>query len=53
MERRKIVSRTEKSTYVYRLMNLRFLPPKIVEDILNGKQEVELTVKKLHELARI
>lgn len=42
----------QKTTYNYRLMNLRFLPPKIVEDILNGKQEPTLTVKKLHELAR-
>ena len=43
----------QKNTYNYRLMNLRFLPPKIVEDILNGKQEPSLTVKKLYELARI
>ena len=43
----------QKTTYNYRLMNLRFLPPKIVGDILNGKQDPTLTVKKLHELARI
>ena len=43
----------QKNTYNYRLMNLRFLPPKIVEDILNGKQEPILTVKKLHELAKV
>lgn len=43
----------QKTTYNYRLMNLRFLAPKIVEDILNGKQDLTLTVKKLHELARI
>lgn len=42
----------QKNTYNYRLMNLRFLPPKIVEDILNGKQAPNLTVKKLFELAR-
>lgn len=43
----------QKNTYNYRLMNLRFLPPKIVEDILNGKQSANLTVKKLFELAII
>lgn len=40
------------STYTYRLMNLIFLPPQIVEDILYGKQSPALTVKKLHELAK-
>lgn len=42
----------QKNTYNYRLMNLRFLPPRIVEDILNGRQECTLTLKKLHELTK-
>lgn len=49
----KLSQEQKKSTYVYRLMNLRFLPPKIVEDILNGRQSVNLTVKALFELSRI
>lgn len=43
----------QKNTYNYRLMNLRFLPPKIVEDVLNGNQQATLTVKNLYELAKI
>ena len=49
----KLSQEQKKSTYVYRLMNLRFLPPKIVDDILNGRQSVNLTVKALFELLRI
>jgi len=52
-EEGKLSPEQKKSTYVYRLMNLRFLPPKIVMDVLNGKQGPTLTMKKLHELAKI
>ena len=36
-----------------RLMLLRFLPPKLVEDILNGKQDPMLTIEKLVDMAKI
>lgn len=34
-----------------RLRKLRFLPPEIIESIINGTQDPELTVKKLIEIA--
>lgn len=43
----------QKNSYTYRLMNLRLLPPKIIEDILSGKQAPDITVKRLYELAKI
>lgn len=43
----------QKNSYTYRLMNLRLLPPKIIEDILSGKQTPDITVKKLYELAKV
>ena len=36
-----------------RLMSLRFLPPQLVEDILNGKQDPLLTIEKLVDMAKI
>lgn len=45
------LTKEQKSSYTYRLMNLRYLPPKLIEDILNGKQEPELTVKELYRIA--
>lgn len=41
----------QKSSYTYRRMNLRYLPPRLIEDILNGKQDPELTVKELYRIA--
>lgn len=43
----------QKNSYTYRLMNLRLLPPKIIEDVLSGKQSPDITVKRLYELAKI
>lgn len=43
----------QKNSYTYRLMNLRLLPPKIIEDILSGKQAPDMTIKRLYELAKI
>jgi len=43
----------QKNSYTYRLMNLRLLPPKIIENILNGKQSADITVKRLYEMAKI
>ena len=34
-----------------RLRKLRFLPPEIIENIMNGTQNPELNVKKLIEVA--
>ena len=45
------LSKEQKSSYVYRLMSLRYLPPKLIEDILNGKQAPNLTVKELYRIA--
>lgn len=43
----------QKNSYTYRLMNLRLLPPKIIEAVLSGKQTSDITVKRLYELAKI
>lgn len=45
------LTKEQKSSYTYRLMNLRYLPPRLIEDILNGKQDPELTVKELYRIA--
>lgn len=45
------LSREDKnSSYVKKIMELRYLPPKIIEDIMNGRQEKDLTVSKLMSL---
>lgn len=41
----------QRSSYIYRLMNLRYLPPRLIEDVLNGKQAPGLTVKELYRIA--
>nr|DAR39107.1 MAG TPA: Protein of unknown function (DUF4085) [Caudoviricetes sp.] len=33
------------------MRKLRFLPPEIIENIMNGTQDPELNVKKLIEMA--
>ena len=33
--------------YIRQIMSLRFLPPKLQEDILNGTQHTDLSLKKL------
>lgn len=47
------LEKEQKTSYTYRLMNLRLLPPKIIEEVLNGKQTPDITVKRLYELAKI
>jgi DNA invertase Pin-like site-specific DNA recombinase len=37
------------SSYARRIVQLRFLPPKLIEDILNGTQSPDLTVVKLFQ----
>lgn len=41
------------SSYVHRLMRLRFLPPDIIEAILNGTQDRNLTLKQLYVMSKI
>lgn len=43
----KLTKDMKASSYIKRLMQLRFLPSKLIEDILNGNQEEDLTVVKL------
>ena len=45
------LSKEEKSSYIYRLMRLRYLPPKLIENILNGRQALGITVKELYRIA--
>ena len=45
------LSKEQRSSYIYRLMNLRYLPPRLIEDVLNGKQAPGLTVKELYRIA--
>ena len=41
------------SSYVHRLMRLRFLPPDIIDAILNGTQDRNLTLKQLYVMSKI
>jgi hypothetical protein len=45
----KLTSEMKSSSYVKRIMQLRFLPPKLIEDIINGVQPPDLTVVKLFQ----
>lgn len=47
------LSKEQKSSYIYRLISLRYLSPKLIEDILNGKQAPNLTIKELYRLAKL
>jgi site-specific DNA recombinase len=46
----RFLQKDKNSSYVKKIMELRYLPPKIFEDIMNGKQEKDLTVSKLFSL---
>ena len=52
-EEGRLTEKEKQSSYVRRLMSLRFLPPQLVEDILNGKQDPLLTIEKLVDMAKI
>ena len=41
------------SSYIHRLMQLRFLPPDIIEAILNGTQDKTLILKQLYKMSKI
>lgn len=49
-EENKLTREQRNSSHVNRLIKLRYLSPKVIEDILNGKQDPTLTAKKLYEL---
>ena len=42
---------SEKTQKIIRRIRVRFLAPKILESILNGTQDPELTIKELTEMA--
>ena len=49
-----LLSKEEKeSSYVGRLMNLRLLPPDVIEKILTGKQSLLLRLIDLYEMAKV
>ncbi len=45
----KLTSEQKANTHIYRLMKLRFLPKEIIEAILTGTQEPDLTIDKLYK----
>ena len=51
-EENKLTREQRNSSHVNRLIKLRYLPPNVIEDILNGKQDPTLTVKKLYEMSK-
>lgn len=46
----RLFQKDKNSNYVKKIMELRYLPPKVIEDIINGRQEKDLTVSKLMAL---
>lgn len=46
----KMTQKQKASTYIKRIMQLRFLPKDIIIQILNGTQEPDLTLDKLYKL---
>ena len=54
LREKKLLSRKESdNSYVRRIMNLRFLSPKLIEDILYGKQDPNLKVADLYKMVRV
>lgn len=45
----KLTSEQKANTHIYRLMKLRFLPKEIIEAILTGTQEPDLTIDNLYK----
>ena len=46
-----LLTKEIRSSRIRRLAKVRFLAPEILESILNGTQDPELTIKKLTEMA--
>ncbi|MDD3436197.1 MAG: recombinase family protein [Candidatus Gastranaerophilales bacterium] len=53
LKEEKLSKELRTDSYIKRLMRLRFLPPNIIEAILNGTQERGLTLKELYKIAKI
>lgn len=51
-EEKKLTRAQKQNSYVRRLMSLRYLPPKLIEDILNGKQSPSLTIEQSIDMAK-
>jgi hypothetical protein len=51
LEENELTPEMKNNSYIKRVMNLRFLDPKLIEDILNGNQQRDLSVLKLFKLA--
>ncbi len=49
----RLAKELKSSSHVRRLMSLKFLPPDIIEAILNGSQDRGLTVKELYKMANV
>ena len=52
-EKNLLTREQSKSSYVRRMMNLRLLPPNLIEDILYGKQNSDLTISDLYKLINV
>ena len=54
LRERNLLTREQKeSSYIRRVMNLRLLPPTLIEDILYGKQEPNLMITDLYKLVKV
>ena len=54
LRKKKMLSHEDSdNSYVRRIMNLRFLPPKLIEEILYGKQEPNLIIADLYKLVKV
>lgn len=49
----KLTKDLKTSSHVRRLMKLRFLPPELIESILNGTQDRNLTIVQLYKLVKV
>ena len=52
-EKNMLTREQSSSSYVRRIMNLRFLPPSLIEDILYGKQDPNLMIADLYKLVKV
>ena len=52
-EENKLTREQKESSYIRRIMNLRLLPPTLIEDILYGKQDPNLMISDLYKLVKV
>ena len=50
LEEDRLSAKGRSSSYIKKIMNLRYLSLKIIEDIINGRQEKDLTLTKLMDI---